>query len=309
MPAAEGAERRPPAPRPVTRGESPFPAFSIALDWLSFTFQPRGAEQWKDAVRHFLKVNFGLVGWEERGGFRGYQCSARVDGAIVAWGGEAQRGTVYVDLSGQCLGECRDWQAVVEWLEVMEARLRRVDIAGDDFFASEVSMEWGREQLRDGGFITAGRRPTGHWITHCDDGVGNTLYVGKRENGKMCRIYEKGKQLGDAVSKWCRFEVEWRAKDRILPFDMLLRPAEYLAGSYPCAAFFSSVTDRVRSFKSRAVLSYQKVIAIARLHAGRVVNMVLDVTGGDIGEVVSLLRRAGLPSRINRAELACLRGT
>jgi len=297
-------------PRSVTRGENPPAGLAVCLDWLAFTFVPVG-EEWRGEVAHFLRANFGVTAWEDRGGWQGYECSARVEGALVAWGGVAQRGSVHVELSGSVCGGCDDWPTVVEWLEVMDARLTRVDVAGDDFDSSRLSVAWGIAQHRERGFQVGaqGRPPSARLISDLDGLAGDTLYVGKRENGKLLRLYEKGKQLGDVTSRWCRAEVEWRAKDRVLSFDMLVRPAVYLAGAFPCLAFFSEVVISIRAFRVRAVLSYARMIAIARQHAGRAVNAVLQVTGGNLGECVSLLRRSGLPARINRAEIASLTGT
>ncbi len=47
--------------------------------------------------------------------------------------------------------------------------------------------------------------------------MGRTLYIGKRENGKMLRIYEKGKHLGNPVSSWVSVELELKGKNRIIP--------------------------------------------------------------------------------------------
>lgn len=308
--AVRGGAAAPAAPpRPVIRGESSSsPPVAISLDWLAFTFVPQGGG-WVLLVQAFLRDFFALTGWEEQGGYRGYACSANVDGAIVAWGGESQRGSVHVSLSASCLGSCRSWSAVVDWLAAHGARLTRVDIAADDFSGELINFAWGVEQLKSGGFTVGGRKPSGRFVTHDDDGIGSTMYVGRRENGKLCRVYEKGKQLGDRLSRWCRFEVEWRAKDRVLALDMLLDPASYLAGAFPCVAFLSTVAERVRTVKQRVVISYKRAVEIARMHAGRVVNLILEVTGGDIGECVSLLRRSGLPARVHRGELRCLTGT
>jgi DNA relaxase NicK len=132
---------------------------------------------------------------------------------------------------------------------------------------------------------------------------GRTLYVGKRSNGKVACIYEKGKELGDKLSQWCRVEVRWGCKDRIIPYAILSRPAEFLAGAFPCISFFAPVSERVRTFKQRAVISYGRMVAVARLHCGRAINAMLEVTSGDLGEVVTLLRRAGLPSRLDAADM------
>jgi DNA relaxase NicK len=187
----------------------------------------------------------------------------------------------------------------------LRARLTRVDLAGDDFDGSILSIAWGLAQREARGFVGQGRPPKCTLITNFD-GEGDTLYVGKRENGRMLRLYEKGKQLGDAMSRWCRAEVEYRAKDRVLEFSMLLRPAEYLAGAFPCLSFFAEVACRVRAFRDRAKLSYARVVANARLHAGRAINAVLHVTGGDVGACLSLLRRSGLPARLDAASMRAL---
>src|SRR5438309_783047 len=68
-------------------------------------------------------------------------------------------------------------------------------------------------------------------IDDLGSGDGCTFYVGARANGKMFRGYEKGRQLGDAQSNWFRVEVEFRAKDRLIPLDVLTDPTPYLAGS------------------------------------------------------------------------------
>ena len=52
-----------------------------------------------------------------------------------------------------------------------------------------------------GQFNAGGNKPScsqqGNWIEA--DGSGRTFYVGKRKNGKLLRVYEKGKQLGDDI--------------------------------------------------------------------------------------------------------------
>ena len=60
-----------------------------------------------------------------------------------------------------------------------------------------------------------------------------TLFIGSRGSAKYCRIYEKGRQLGDPDSPWVRFEVEYRKADSVLPIDMLIKPGQYLTGGIP----------------------------------------------------------------------------
>jgi phage replication initiation protein len=278
---------------------------AVSIDWLGWTFFPKGSD-WIGELSRELVGLFGVEGWERKGGWQGYECSARVDGAIVAWGGAAQRGSVHVELPGSVCQSVRDWGAVAKWLTEVEARITRVDIAGDDYFGERVNVEWAIAQFHAGGFVTQGRPPAARLVDDLGSGSGRTLYVGRRENGKLCRVYEKGKELGDRLSTWVRFEVEWRAKDRVLGVDMLTRPSEFIAGSYPCAALFSAVRTRIRAVRERALICYEKMVAVARLHAGRAVHVMLQVTGGDVGKVVALLRRSGLPRRLIAPDVAAL---
>jgi len=293
-------------PRSVIRGENP--GVAVSIDWLAFTYTPR-TEKWIPELRSLLEQHVGLVGWEPRRGWQGYEQSARIEGALVAWGGSSQRASVHVELPGSSLGGVRDWGRLAGALERLSVRVTRVDVAGDDYFGERLSIGGAIADYRSGGFTAEhGRRPVARVIDDIGNDTGKTVYVGNRANGKLARIYEKGKQLGDKASKWIRAEVEWRAKDRVLPLALLLEPARFLAGSYPAFAWFSEVATRVRTVKQRAVISYQRVVAIARMQAGRAINAMLHVTGGDIGAVVSSLRRAGLPARLSTVDVCALTG-
>jgi phage replication initiation protein len=280
----------------------------VSVDWIAFTCFP--GDHWQGELRHFLHANFGLEGWELRRGWQGYECSARVGEvgrqALVAWGGEGQRGSVHVQLPGAVCALCRNWDVVLEWFECMRARLTRVDLAGDDFTGAQCSVEWAIQQHEAGGFMSGGRKPSARVMRDLDGVAGDTAYVGRRENGKLLRVYEKGKQLGDPASAWVRCELEMRSKDRVLPFEMLLRPAEYLAGAFPCLAFFAEVRERVRAFRERATVSFSRMVEVARLHAGRAINAMLLANDGDVDECVMTLRRSGMPSRLCRAEVDAL---
>jgi hypothetical protein len=86
-----------------------------------------------------------------------------------------------------------------------------VDIAADDHDAACVDLPGAIQAWRDGLFTLSGRPPKGRLIDDFEGGSGRTFYVGTREGGKLCRVYEKGKQLGDPQSKW-RAEVELHAR-------------------------------------------------------------------------------------------------
>ncbi|MFW2002610.1 replication initiation factor domain-containing protein [Acinetobacter ursingii] len=88
-------------------------------------------------------------------------------------------------------------------------KITRIDYAYDDLEGAIVSPDWADLQDTLGGFQMGGRPPSfqtaGNWKR--PDGSGRTAYIGKRESSKYCRIYEKGKQLGDKDSLWTRVEV------------------------------------------------------------------------------------------------------
>jgi phage replication initiation protein len=301
------------APRAVTRGEFDSPrvvrfekkvGFAVVIDWLSFTYFPADGH-WRHALTHFLDANFKIGRqWERGGAWRGYEHSARLGGCLVAWGGASQRGTVYVDVPGAVCAGCDDFRVVGEWLEFLKARITRVDVAGDDFDGAIVTVDWALAQYAADGFSGRGTKPTAERIHFPGSPErGQTLYVGSRKNGKMACIYEKGKQLGDALSRWCRFEVRWGCKDRVIPYEILSRPAQFLAGAFRCVGFFSTVVERIRTFKDKATISYGRMVAIARMHCGRAVNAMLQVAQGDLGAVVNLLLRSGLPSRLDAGDM------
>jgi len=246
-----------------------------------------------------------IEGFEQRGGLFGFKHSARFgDGAgVICWGGESQRGRVYFSLMGKGCSMVRDWAALAVWLESHRAVLKRTDAAYDDFEGRLVSIAWAVSQYRENGFNAGGRKPThavyGDWLDGDASTKGRTLTIGSRASGKYCRIYEKGKQLGDAISKWTRVEVEWRAEDRHIPYDVLTRPGHYLAGAYPCLAFVDVEQSVIRTVSKCAQVAFDKAVKTAKQHSGKLVNLLLQVTGGDYAEVVNRLIRPGIPARID----------
>jgi phage replication initiation protein len=101
-------------------------------------------------------------------------------------------------------------------------------VAYDDYQGKVVNIAWAVEQYKGEGFNAGGRKPRsecfGDWLDGDASIRGRTLGIGSRASGKYARCYEKGKQLGDAASAWTRIEVEWRAQDRHIPYDILTRP-------------------------------------------------------------------------------------
>jgi phage replication initiation protein len=142
----------------------------------------------------------------------------RVHLGLAAWGGESQRGTLHVSLNGQGAAHVEDFGGPKAWGGV-KASITRVDVAYDDFEGRTVDIETARRWYGEGGFTSSGRPPTAELIDDLGSGRGKTFYVGNRGHGKLCRVYEKGRKEGDPTSPWVRVEVEWRNKNREIPWE------------------------------------------------------------------------------------------
>jgi phage replication initiation protein len=278
---------------------------SVALiDALAFTVvPPEGcAPQWlQRQMEHFLEV----ASVKEGRGCFGFKHSARFgDGVgLIAWGGKSQRGRVYFSIQGQGCSMVKDWPALAAWLELNCATIKRVDVAYDDFDGETISIAWATAQYERGGFNAGGRRPKhqvfGDWLDGGSGSNGRTFGVGSRACGKYCRIYEKGKQQGDPKSRWTRIEVEWRAQDRLLPYDVLTRPGQYLAGAYPCLRSLSVEQSRIKTLAKASTITFERAMDNARQQTGKLVHLMMRVFGGDYAAVVDHLKREGTPARID----------
>lgn len=280
------------------------PSNAAFIDALAFSVVPPGEMSYVwllEQMQQFLDIGTLDI---KRGMF-GFRHSARFgDGAgVLAWGGESQRGRVYFSLMGKGCSMVNNWCALSHWLEQHAAVIKRADLACDDFDGQVLSIAWAIEQYQGDGFTAGGRRPShtciGDWLEGESSTKGRTLGIGNRASGKYARIYEKGKQLGEGDSKWTRFEVEWRAQDRYIPFDILTRPGHYLAGSYPCLAFLSAEQSVIKTIAKSAQIAFDAAVENAKQHCGKLVNLLLSVVGGDYAEVVHRLSRPGFPARID----------
>ena len=281
------------------------------IDWLAFSFTP--AEGERDSILQLcaqLKQLFGLpcISATCKGrGWNGYTTRHDlVDGqdiplGLIASGGERQRGTIHVELYAHACALVNDWQAFAVWGESLQAKITRADLAHDDLEGQTFTMQKMADWYQQGEFNCGGRQPShtlaGDWLV---DGSpsGRTLYIGKRENGKMLRIYEKGKQLGDTTSPWVRVELELRGKNRIIPWESITKPGNYLAGSFHCLNFLSVVQEKIRTIAKAATISYVCAVKHARLMVGKLVNVMMTVAGGDAFQVIGELNRDGYPERL-----------
>lgn len=229
----------------------------------------------------------------------------------VAWGGNQNRlgqDTLCVYLTGACCEHlnlldsypsANVWQTLYYALLRHGAKITRLDCAHDDLDGSMGGIDTAVAAYHDGGFTL--RRPPsvnqqGDWI----NGHSRTFYVGKRENGKLIRVYEKGHQLGVDDSPWVRYEVELHSRDRVIPLGAILRPSETLAGAAP---YLASVLASVKpvpiktTIKHRLRIAVDKLVSTCSLSYGRLVNVMLGI-GMTSDQIVESLRRDGMPSRL-----------
>ena len=294
----------------VIRDETSSPIKSPPLahiDWLAFTFKsPYGAEDNK--LRWLLlQLNdvFGLPvtsikstgrGWN--GYTNRFNIGENAQYGLIAFGGEKQRGTVHVELNASACALVPDWHTIQQWGESLGARITRVDLAHDDMTGKTVNIEIAKAWHQSGDFTTNGRPPDAHLHDDLDSGKGKTLYIGNRANGKLLRVYEKGRQLGAPSNPWVRVELELRGKSRVIPWDVLTSPATYLAGGYPCLAFLSAVQDKIRTITKAVQITLGSILDYLRTAGGKSINVLMQAYGGDAFAVINAIKRDGIPRRL-----------
>lgn len=160
--------------------------------------------------------------------------------ASVSGGGETQRETFCLTIKGEgCTFAAKGWeQRMHAWLAPLDPRVTRIDLARD-FLNGEVAMEEVVGHYHTGSFDYRNRRPSytqhGCWEPESiarERPHSRTFQVGQRESGKLLRAYEKGHAFKMMTDAWLRVEVELRNVNRIVPFDALIRPADFFAGAY-----------------------------------------------------------------------------
>lgn len=295
------------------------------IDWLSFTW-----EGWSDCnvdkmVRLWLREwmreplagesGNGLFGFEHSVTFYSFDSALEeVPVAILAWGGERQRGRCYLSINGTGCSLIKDWQCVQRIAESIKARITRVDVAVDDVQGEMIRLDEMPAWYEGGKFNAGGRRPTykveGDWFT--DLGAGRTFYVGRRQNGKYCRVYEKGKQLGNRESPWSRFEVEIHNVDRVVPYDVLTKSSEYFVGCYPiCETLVDVGAERIKTLRAEHEISLDRLRGYCRIAYGKLIHVLRiqaqHEPGYDELKLIDELCVQGLPRRLAKTALHMLK--
>lgn len=153
--------------------------------------------------------------------------------ASVSAGGETQRGTVCFTLKGEgCTHALNGWEKRVHgFFADLQPKVTRIDLARD-FYKGEVTIAEAVAAYEDHAFSYQKRLPSisqhGDWL----HGHSRTFQVGKRDSGKLCRVYEKGHQYKLMDDPWTRVEVELRSVNRVIPWDALVNSGSFFAGAY-----------------------------------------------------------------------------
>src|SRR5574337_499859 len=101
------------------------------IDWLGLTLPiPEDVENvpsW--AVVHLARFGFSTL-TNRRKGWYGYKHQHAIDDdcGLIAFGGEAQKNTLHIELTGKGCAVIPDWAALRSWCEQMGAKITRVAI-------------------------------------------------------------------------------------------------------------------------------------------------------------------------------------
>ena len=278
--------------------------FPVHVDWLTFsisTFVFDGDVG--RASRYLERWTGGLftIGGATEKRYNGYsECFliipvTRGESPFLGWVGLSQvsdnmRGRWCFCLTGAATSAVFNWSNLVSDMFDLGGRITRVDLALDDLDGIHPLSEC--ESLYDAGAFNppTGRPPKCKTIRHKCGTAGDTLYVGSRDSGKQFRCYEKGKQLGEVTSTWTRYESELLQKDRCIPWDILLLPAQYLKGLYPVAfKWMNATANHLQVLKEKNRISYERAQRWLKQQGGRLICFMREVMEFDEVKIVSLL--------------------
>ena len=177
--------------------------------------------------------------------FYKFRWSIQREGAEVGWVGyqassknsrqAAQNNTIHCNLYGAaCTFAAPGWAAqLADLIDQHQGDITRADLALDFFDGLPGGFDSVVQDYKNGACDHYGKRlkvnMVGDWI----NGHERSFYLGSKESGKQTNVYEKGDQLygADAGSLWHRVELRYGNKLRVLPSDILRRPADFFGGA------------------------------------------------------------------------------
>lgn len=291
-------------------------------DWAA-AFDVLPADLWSSLMCEFLYQITGVVIEVDdtlRAGRNMFRNSMNFSGGWVAWGGNnvvhqadglparvPERVQVYFNAEGcerylRGAANARLHDALLEH----DGRITRIDVAFD-MLDGQCSILDGIAAYEAGEFTITRPPKAKHVRDLSGAGDGETLYIGNRANGKMLRLYEKGKQLGDSSSLWTRCEVELGSRDRVIDPAILLHSDQGFIEAYPfCARIMAEYGSTVSEVVERRLVvvgklkldtTVEALINHARRGYGALINL-LSRYGMTDEVIVERLRRAAVPRRV-----------
>lgn len=219
------------------------------------------------------------------------------------FGGESQNDWVRVDLTGKGCEWVEDWPALQDVEALDSAQVRRLDLALTTW-EGQIGHSTVTNAHQAGRFVTRGRPPALTQITSSDARAGRTCYIGKRERSeKFMRCYEKGFELvakmgrvpgevthidGFKVEDIYRCEVEFKASNVDIPWEVIDRRDQYFAGAYPfCADVLPGIEADIlqRRPEREPQIDLAAALLNCKIQFGPTLYTALRAYHGDIGAV------------------------
>lgn len=148
---------------------------------------------------------------------------------------QAQARTLHANVWGSActFGDAGWTDRLADLIDECDADLTRCDLAADFFDGITGGMDRVLADYKAGVMDSGGKRLKCNMVGDWANGHERSFYIGSKEAGKQTNVYEKGDQLFGvkACSPWMRIELRMGNKLRVLPSDMLRRPADFFAGA------------------------------------------------------------------------------
>lgn len=293
-----------------------------SIDWFSFRTK---SHQFKilEELRPLFGTTGELLSLKTGGkGRDGWETSSQllladiVVGSIDS-GGHSQRDWLRCILPGSGCEWVQHWEHAVPMSErLTDAEVRRLDIALTTYHG-EVTYQTILDAHAAGKFkgTMGGRSPNLRKIENSNPYEGNTAYIGDRKADKFLRCYEKGKEAmkdlppqqraiqthyeGFPIGDVFRVELELKAKELFLPFQIIDSRDAFFAGAYPFLAELLPGMPHKRmgklpDFKPRAAITAG--LENCRNSYGQILRLALQFMDGDRDRLLDAIL-ADKPSR------------
>lgn len=275
------------------------------IDWLGFRTQSEPRDCLEALRGVFGDFGAQLSSIPNDRGWNGFERTSTVSlGGMnvgrIAFDGAAMKGWVRVDITGSGCDWVEDWDSCESELSGLSRfQTRRVDIALDTA-KREVTHESVIEAFRAGLFTTSGRPPSMTRIEPENPYEGKTVYVGKRDQPKYLRAYQKGYEMarkfpgleiaqfdGIPIDDMYRLELELKAKNQDLPIDLIENRDQYFAGAYPYLQSVLNVEPEIfkMSKEQSPRRSLASMLEILRTQYGNTLFTAMTAYQGDVSAV------------------------